>query len=88
VAVREAPAAALHSSPTRCGWVCDHNRAPTIFRDANTGAGQDCTDLAAAVQLRLRVALDCKHCSGAAVSSSMQKEEGRMQKQFALREAA
>ena len=33
-----------------------------IFRDANTGAGQDCTDLAAAVQLRLRVALDCKQC--------------------------
>ena len=32
------------------------------FRDANTGAGQGITDLAAAVQLRLRVAfsLGCK----------------------------
>jgi len=28
-----------------------------IFRDANTGAGQDFTGLAAAVQLRLRVAV-------------------------------
>jgi hypothetical protein len=27
------------------------------FRDANTGAGQDITGLAAAVQLRLRVAV-------------------------------
>ena len=41
----------------------------SIFRDANTGAGQDLTDLAAAVQLRLRVAVGgCKHCSDAAVS--------------------
>src|SRR5437899_3392608 len=86
-AVCEASAAARQSSPTPCGWVCDHSRAPTIFRDANTGAGQDRTDLAAAVQLRLRVALGCKHCSGAAVSSSMQKEEGRMQKQFVQHEA-
>ena len=30
--------------------------ALTIFRDANTGAGQDFTGLTAAVQLRLRVA--------------------------------
>ena len=30
--------------------------ALTIFRDANTGSGQDLTGLAAAVQLRLRVA--------------------------------
>ena len=28
----------------------------SFFRDANTGAGQGITDLAAAVQLRLRVA--------------------------------
>ena len=37
--------------------------ALTILRDANTGAGQSFTDLAAAVQLRLRVAfvfLGCK----------------------------
>jgi hypothetical protein len=42
----------------------------SIFRDANTGAGQDLTGLAAAVQLRLRVASlsGCKHCSDAAVS--------------------
>ena len=32
----------------RCAW--------GYFRDANTGAGQGITDLAAAVQLRLRVA--------------------------------
>jgi hypothetical protein len=32
----------------QCAW--------GFFRDANTGAGQDFTDLAAAVQLRLRVA--------------------------------
>jgi hypothetical protein len=31
--------------------------AKHFFRDANTGAGQGITDLAAAVQLRLRVAL-------------------------------
>ena len=31
--------------------------ALTISRDANTGAGQGFTDLAAAVQLRLRVAI-------------------------------
>jgi hypothetical protein len=31
--------------------------ALTISRDANTGAGEDFTDLAAAVQLRLRVAI-------------------------------
>ena len=31
--------------------------ALTISRDANTGAGQDFTGLAAAVQLRLRVAI-------------------------------
>jgi hypothetical protein len=34
--------------------------ALTISRDANTGAGEDLTDLAAAVQLRLRVRLGCK----------------------------
>jgi hypothetical protein len=37
--------------------------ALTILRDANTGAGKDFTDLAAVVQLRLRVAfvfLGCK----------------------------
>jgi len=42
-----------------------------IFRDANTGVGQDITGLAVAVQLRLRVAvrfLGCKLCSEAAVS--------------------
>jgi len=38
--VCEASAAARQFSPTPCGWVCDHSRAPTIFRDANTGAGQ------------------------------------------------
>ena len=32
---------------------------PSIFRGANTGAGQDFTDLAAAVQLRLRVRDPC-----------------------------
>ena len=31
--------------------------ALTISRDANTGAGEDFTDLAAVVQLRLRVAI-------------------------------
>jgi hypothetical protein len=47
---------------------------PSFFRGANTGDGQDLTDLAAAVQLRLRVAVladghkGCKHCSDAAVS--------------------
>jgi hypothetical protein len=48
----------------------DHFSEPSIFRDANTGAGQDLTDLAAAVQLRLRVVSrsGCKHCSDAAVS--------------------
>ena len=41
--------------------------ALTISRDANTGAGQDFTDLAAAVQLRLRVAIGLQalqRCSG------------------------
>ena len=40
---------------------------PTIFRDANTGASQDFTDLTAAVQLRLRVATGSQalqRCSG------------------------
>jgi hypothetical protein len=32
------------------------SKCPLIFRDPNTGAGQGFTDLAAAVQLRLRVA--------------------------------
>jgi hypothetical protein len=44
---------------------------PDHFPRANTGVGQDITGLAAAVQLRLRVAvlfLGCKHCSDAAVS--------------------
>jgi len=39
----------------------------SIFRDANTGAGQDITGLAAAVQLRLRVAVGLQalqRCSG------------------------
>lgn len=36
-----------------CG---SQTRAPHISRDANTGAGQDLTGLAAAVRLRLRVA--------------------------------
>jgi hypothetical protein len=34
----------------------DQSRIPNIFRDANTGDGQDFTGLAAAVQLRRRVA--------------------------------
>jgi hypothetical protein len=41
--------------------------ALTISRDANTGAGEDFTDLAAAVQLRLRVAPGLQalqRCSG------------------------
>ena len=41
--------------------------ALTISRDANTGAGQGFTDLAAAVQLRLRVAFGLQalqRCSG------------------------
>src|SRR6266516_2448128 len=41
--------------------------ALSIFRDANTGAGQDFTGLAAAVQLRLRVAIGLQalqRCSG------------------------
>ena len=41
--------------------------ALTILRDANTGAGQDFTALAAAVQLRLRVAIGLQalqRCSG------------------------
>ena len=41
--------------------------ALTISRDANTGAGQGFTDLAAAVQLRLRVAVGLQalqRCSG------------------------
>ena len=41
--------------------------ALTILRDANTGAGQGFTDLAAAVQLRLRVATGLQalqRCSG------------------------
>jgi len=41
-------------SRTRCGWVCDHSRAPIISRDANTGAGQDFTGLAAAVHCNSR----------------------------------
>jgi len=69
-AVCEASAAARQCSPTRCGWVCDHSRAPRIFRGAKTGAGQDCTDLAAAVQLRLRAALACKHCRVAMVADT------------------
>src|SRR6266498_3460738 len=29
-AVREAPAAGLEKLPMRCGWVCDHDRGPTM----------------------------------------------------------
>ncbi len=39
--------------------LCYH--AASQFRDANTGAGQGITDLTAAVQLRLRVALNFVH---------------------------
>jgi len=51
----------------RCAW-------DFFYATRNPGAGQDFTDLAAAVQLRLRVASlrtatkGCKHCSDAAVS--------------------
>ncbi len=56
------------------GRTPDSVRLGFPLRDANTGAGQDFTGLAAAVQLRLRVASlrtatkGCKHCSDAAVS--------------------
>src|SRR6266542_2491649 len=45
----------------------DSVRLGFLFRDANTGAGQDFTGLAAAVQLRLRVAIGLQalqRCSG------------------------
>src|SRR6266536_2025487 len=29
-AVREAPAPGLEKLPMRCGWVCDHDRGPTM----------------------------------------------------------
>ena len=45
----------------RCGVRSAQRADPTFFRDANTGAGQDITGLAAAVQLRLRVAIVRKH---------------------------
>jgi len=66
------PAEASHGRSN--GRAPDSVRLGFLLRDANTGAGQDFTDLAAAVQLRLRVASlrtatkGCKHCSDAAVS--------------------
>ena len=49
------------------GRTPDSVRLGFLLRDTNTGAGQDITDLAAAVQLRLRVAVGLQalqRCSG------------------------
>jgi hypothetical protein len=43
-------------TPSKPEYRARYPDARPIFRDANTGAGQDFTGLAAAVQLRLRVA--------------------------------
>jgi len=39
-AVCEAPAAALRDRSTRCGWVCDHSRAPLVRTGVVAVAGQ------------------------------------------------
>src|SRR3989441_12972937 len=59
------PAEASHGRSN--GRAPDSVRLGFLLRDTNTGAGQDFTDLAAAVQLRLRVAAGLQalqRCSG------------------------